>query len=880
MTKDERTTRRATQTRLIVKNLPKYLDEKRMKEHFASMGEVTDTRIVRLKEDSGSTKSRQFGFVGYRTEEDAAKAVKFFHRTFIDTYRISVELAKKVGDAEIPRPWSKHSAGSSAYEKRGQATAGDAKSDLVPGKQNKERGNRNVVNGSNLEEDPEFQEFMEVMRPRSSSRLWANDDTAPGRENVGQRMPRPKKGGRGIQREITLVESKAPGGSGMFLKRTHQRFTADEAIEEQGDSSDEEYQDVRESYDEDEEIPEENLDEIDQDVLDDGVSDLDYLRTRMKKTIGDEDSFPNTSESHPNVTRSSESEDVDNSSKSEIELSEEEPDDEAPACDAEVQQKDHGDDGLSEEELEPERLFVKNIPYTATESELADAFSEFGQLETVHIVQDKMSKRSKGIAYISFVMPEDSRRAKSEMDGSIFQGRIIHVQFALAPPQSKSSTDKQNQNTSSYKSAKDAEQKARADSNFVAWNSLFIRQDTAASVAAAEQGISKSELLDPTAGDLPVRQALAETAVIADTKRHLLLAGVNVASLEKFAASAGSAGGKRVGRSTTTLLVKNLPFSASEEDILPLLNRHGGVARLVIPPTRALAVVEYLEPSEARAAFKGLSYKRFKDAPLYLEWAPEDVFSSPPPVEVRKGEEVVHTPGGAAAAEAAARRDAEILDSEEGTATVFVKNIMFGTTDEALKRHFATAQGGNSLRTACIARRQGKNGKMLSQGYGFLEYSTEDGACVAVRTMQGTVLDGHKLELQLSTKKKGDHVLTQKRGPSLSSPKIIIRNLAFEANKKELHQLLSPFGMVKSIRLPKKFDGSHRGFAFVEYATKQEASSAMDALGRSHFYGRHLVIERAKDEESLEDVRKRTARQFEAGAAVPLSKKQRFFEHL
>ena len=78
------------------------------------------------------------------------------------------------------------------------------------------------------------------------------------------------------------------------------------------------------------------------------------------------------------------------------------------------------------------------------------------------------------------------------------------------------------------------------------------------------------------------------------------------------------------------------------------------------------------------------------------------------------------------------------------------------------------------------------------------------------------------------------------------SAKLIIKNLAFECTKSELHQLLSTFGQVKSLRLPKKFDGSHRGFAFVEYMTKEEAKNAMKHLAHSHFYSRHLVLSYSK----------------------------------
>lgn len=53
----------------------------------------------------------------------------------------------------------------------------------------------------------------------------------------------------------------------------------------------------------------------------------------------------------------------------------------------------------------------------------------------------------------------------------------------------------------------------------------------------------------------------------------------------------------------------------------------------------------------------------------------------------------------------------------------------------------------------------------------------------------------------------------------------------------------SKFGsgcQIKSLRLPKKL-GNHRGFAFVEFVTKQEAQNALKALSNTHLYGRHLV---------------------------------------
>jgi len=57
------------------------------------------------------------------------------------------------------------------------------------------------------------------------------------------------------------------------------------------------------------------------------------------------------------------------------------------------------------------------------------------------------------------------------------------------------------------------------------------------------------------------------------------------------------------------------------------------------------------------------------------------------------------------------------------------------------------------------------------------------------------------------------------------------------------------------VRLPKKFDGTPRGFAFVSFVSDGEAEAAKNALNDAHLYGRHLVIEYAEDEnENLDEL--------------------------
>jgi multiple RNA-binding domain-containing protein 1 len=88
-------------TRIIIKNLPNNIAPGRLNSHFSFSqsgtsffsGTVTDAKLVT---DPKSGKSRGFAFVGYRTAEQAQKAVEWFNGTFVDMRKISVEIAKQV----------------------------------------------------------------------------------------------------------------------------------------------------------------------------------------------------------------------------------------------------------------------------------------------------------------------------------------------------------------------------------------------------------------------------------------------------------------------------------------------------------------------------------------------------------------------------------------------------------------------------------------------------------------------------------------------------------------------------------------------------------------------------------------------------------------
>jgi multiple RNA-binding domain-containing protein 1 len=77
-----------------------------------------------------------------------------------------------------------------------------------------------------------------------------------------------------------------------------------------------------------------------------------------------------------------------------------------------------------------------------------------------------------------------------------------------------------------------------------------------------------------------------------------------------------------------------------------------------------------------------------------------------------------------------------------------------------------------------------------------------------------------------------------------------------------LNLFVRTYGQLKSLRMPKKFNGGHRGFAFLDFLTKQEAKNVYDNMGNIHLYGRHLVLEWAQEDDNVDALRHKTGKHY------------------
>ncbi|XP_023300738.2 probable RNA-binding protein 19 [Lucilia cuprina] len=862
-------------SRIIVKQLPKNITEDKLRNLFGSKGTITDMQL----KYTADGKFRQFCFIGYQTEDEAQQAIKFFNNTCIQTNRIRVEMCANLGSDDKPQSWSKYAKDN---KKEMDLAKKIKEASLEDKKKEKAQSKLDEIIGKH-KDDPEFQEFMKAHESKRS--LWANDAA-----------------------EAVVSENK-----------------------EQQEDSDKEDQGENEQSDEEEENQNEDEEE-DTKLAEKPISDLEYMKSLMVSS----DSTKNSAKTKQsnidlftikihNVPYKTKRQEIikffkplkpysvrlpskvhgfcyvgfktekdmtkamlknksfikgkqvffsDFTEKNKITKAKQ-----AGKGDAEIKAMTDKnskwkiqESSLNNEEdiSESGKIFFRNLAYTVSEDDLQKLFEQYGPVAELNLPVDTVTRQIKGFGTVTFLMPEHAVLAFNKLDGTTFHGRLLH----LIPGKSSKADEEQNEENDSaltFKQKKALKLKKNAQ-NSVTWNTLFLGANAVAEILAKKFDTTKQRILDTDEGgsSAAVRVALGETQIVVEMKKFLEENGVHINAFDT----------QNAKRSKTIILAKNLPPDTSVQDLTPIFGKFGPIGRIVLPPSGVTAIIEYCDPSEARQAFKKLAYSKFKNVPLYLEWGPENTFTTslsgepliakienePTADETNETKENMNENQKEEAPNDDNEDDGDELP--EPNTTLFLRNLNFKTEQEAVYKHFKSL---GPIHTVEIAKRKDpKNPKSFSSlGYGFIQFKKSATAEYALKNMQFTNIEGNQVELKRSDRILKSAITNQGQRKKVeitkqTGTKLLVRNIPFQAKVNEVRDLFKAFGELRSIRLPKKMtpgEDCHRGFGFVDFVTKSDAKKAYDALSQStHLYGRRIVLEWASTaEEDVDTLRKRAA---------------------
>ena len=73
------------------------------------------------------------------------------------------------------------------------------------------------------------------------------------------------------------------------------------------------------------------------------------------------------------------------------------------------------------------KLYVGNLPFSASEDEIRDLFSQYGEVQSVKLITDRETGRPRGFGFVEMENADD---AAQNLDGYSFEGRNLKVNEA------------------------------------------------------------------------------------------------------------------------------------------------------------------------------------------------------------------------------------------------------------------------------------------------------------------------------------------------------------------------------------------------------------------------------------------------------------------
>ena len=332
-------------SRIFVRGLPPSLSADEFRIHFSAQSTPTDAKLI---------PNRRIGYIGYRSPGDAAKAVKYYNKSFIHMSRIGVELARSFGPQTVLRP----GVNATIDLKRNYGRFNDNTSGKTPSDASNENGN------------PKLQEYLKIMRPYSKSRGW-EEEKAVASPDASEKNISMVHGDNTTNIQIADGEPRA---------KRQKKHTENTQKTQQVDSSSPPDKDLNESNRKESVAKEEATTRVTDTTR--VESDADWLRSRTNRLLGLIDVDDEKQERTALMD--------DNESQAATRRTSPEPIDTSNVSDQEAQ-KPAGEGTVTPCIGTPNtaeingRLFIRNLTYTTTEDDLRQLLEteEYGIVEEV-----------------------------------------------------------------------------------------------------------------------------------------------------------------------------------------------------------------------------------------------------------------------------------------------------------------------------------------------------------------------------------------------------------------------------------------------------------------------------------------------------------------
>jgi multiple RNA-binding domain-containing protein 1 len=339
-------------SRIFVKGLPPTFTDAEFRKHFSSGSEITDAKIF---------PNRRIGYVGYKTPEDAQKAVKYYNRTFIRMSKIGVEIARPPQEAKNIQ--QSHTA---ATDKRQSYDDGAARVD--------NRLKRKRDEDQKKEDDPKLKEFVDAMKPKSKKKAWESEQQPLQADTVDTGSMRAQVEAERSDEEYEHIP-----------KKTKRQTTTSQTVDENPEQGQEAQSQPSKSEEHEQTLEVTEASQEEQPA----VSDSEWARSRTSRLLGllDDEEEDEAARRQGRSTPEQLDDDVEPEKGVLKDQSDMDPESSIPTPPSDEPDDTHvsATDPNVEAVRASMRLFVRNLPYATSEQDLEIEFESFGNLEEVRI---------------------------------------------------------------------------------------------------------------------------------------------------------------------------------------------------------------------------------------------------------------------------------------------------------------------------------------------------------------------------------------------------------------------------------------------------------------------------------------------------------------
>ncbi|KAA8536069.1 hypothetical protein F0562_028547 [Nyssa sinensis] len=334
-------------------------------------------------------------------------------------------------------------------------------------------------------------------------------------------------------------------------------------------------------------------------------------------------------------------------------------------------------------EHSPSTVFVSNLPYSFTNSQLEEAFSDVGPIRRCFMVTRKGSTEHRGIGFVQFAVTEDANNAIKLKNGSSVGGRKIGVKHAMhrAPLEQRRSKanpddiinttkDKDHLPSGAVKH-KQASDNQEIGKSMEPRKAMTLRKDVADGGSSSEKqrvartvifgGLLNADMAEdvhrrtrecgtvcsvtyPLPKEELEHHGLAQDGCKMDASSVLYTsvksARACVAMLHQKELSGGFVWARQLGGEGSKtqkwkLIIRNLPFKAKENGIKDMFSSAGFVWDVFIPKnsetglSRGFAFVKFMCKQDAENAIQKFNGKMFGKRPIAVDWAvPKKIYAT------------------------------------------------------------------------------------------------------------------------------------------------------------------------------------------------------------------------------------------------------------